>query len=181
MKNMILIACMFITVHFAISQTFSVQSYDHASMMVYKYSITGNDKSFEQEVFYRKKLMTQPDILFCMIDLTGSELVIISKEGFDSGMLTEKFAKRGYTVSGEDINAFDEDMFLQYYCRSDAERSSVTNEHLPQYIRTGDQVKDDKNYAKAKEIWMKKFPDAYNNMIEKKPLTIEEKLEQEKK
>lgn len=145
----------------AFTQNFSINNYNHESLYFHKYSIKGGQQISEKAVFIRNRIMQRNEVLFCMIDFNKKDMIILTEKDFDDIKLLKRFEKNGYNVKKLAVYPFNSQDFLDYYVRADHMGPGFVTPEEPRMLNTGNPLKDNKNYVKAKEAWINKYPELY--------------------
>ncbi|MBN2681912.1 MAG: hypothetical protein JXR58_05355 [Bacteroidales bacterium] len=105
------------------------------------------------------QLMKENDIFFCYIDVTGKKLFVLRN---DAKEIEKTFRGTSFQMLKSEV--FEEKQFLQLYTACGISDDKTNDSELPAYVKTGNSFKDDCNYAKAKEIFIKYNSDYYNKI-----------------
>jgi hypothetical protein len=130
--------------------------YSKLSMVEYSISDLENEKLVS---FIASQLMKENDIFFCFIDAAGKRLFVLRN---DAKEIEKTFRGTSFKMLKSEV--FEEKQFLQLYTQSGNITQKSKDTELPAFVTTGNSFKDDCNYAKAKEIFIKYNSDYYNKI-----------------
>ena len=130
----------------------------------------------ERAKYINNTLYKNHNVQFSFTNFSDKKSIIIVHKDVDFKTIISKIIELGYETTN--IKSFDFNDNLFYECYYKATFSVIGK--LPNHINTNKLKRDDALYAKAKEIFIFKYPDAYNS-LNNSSMTEEQKKEKEAK
>jgi len=160
MKNFNLIYLILFSSYSLICQ---LKEFNLNNYFLFNYKVKGINSKYLSD--YAARLLEKNDVaIFAAFDTLGSGYVIVEKEyqGNECKKFLENAGRYNFTVISYEKMNLTEDLYLSIYQL----RNNLPLNEPPKFIQLGPKTElSNLLYNKAKDIWIKKFPEKYKEII----------------
>lgn len=146
--------------------TFSYSQNTNFNLTNYKtYSVViSNLKNQEQAIDIVKNAEKSLWSEFAWIDFKTGIGYFINNNSMQMSNITSLINSKGLTCSNTKEINLDNNLFLEIYSQRSGIAKELIGKNIPNYINLSNQFKSETFYGTAKEIWVKKYPESYDEL-----------------